>query len=180
MATPTRIELGRVARAQGMDGTLLVQLHGDNASNLDRASEVMLEGEPGSIPFRVLAVAGGRPRSDGRLRVRLQLAGIDSRERAQTWIGARVTIPESALEPLPEGEYYWRDLIGLGCVLRDGSPLGVLREIWPTRSHDVLVIGDGNEPLLLAASDELVVSVDRDAGELVVDPPEGLFDEDAE
>ena len=127
----------------------------------------------------MLAVADGRLRSDGRLRVRLQLAGIDSRARAETWVGARVTIPESALEPLPEGEYYWRDLIGLRCVLRDGSPLGVLREIWPTRSHDVLVIGDGNEPLLLAASDELVVSVDRDAGEVVVDPPEGLFDEDA-
>lgn len=176
MATPTRIELGRVSRAQGMDGTLLVQLHGDDAANLRRAEEVTLEGEPGSIPFRVLAVAPGRVRADGRLRVRLQLAGVDTRERAEPWVGAGVSVAASLLEPLPEGEYYWRDLLGLRCVLRDRSALGPLREIWTNPSHDVLVIGDPDAPLLLAATEELVVSVDLEAGELVLDPPEGSLD----
>ncbi len=172
----TRIELGRVARAQGMDGTLLVLLHGDDVSNLRAASEVTLEGEPGAVPFKVLGIAPGSPRADGRLRVRLQLAGLDSRARAESWVGAGVSIPEAGLQPLPEGEYYWRDLLGLRCRLRDGSELGVLNEIWPTRGHDVLAIGDPDEPILLAATDGLVVSVDREAGELVVAPPEGLFD----
>jgi 16S rRNA processing protein RimM len=176
MATPTRIELGRVARAQGMDGTLLVQLHGDDASNLSRASEVTLEGDPGSIPFRVLGVESVRPRDDGRLRVRLQLAGVDSRERAESWVGAGVTIPEDTLEPLAEGEYYWRDLMGLRCVSRGGEELGPLREIWTTPSHDVLVIGEGDKPILFAVTDALLVSVDREAGVLVLEPPEG-YDE---
>ena len=176
MAIPARIELGRVARAQGMDGTLLVQLHGDDASNLCSVPEVTLEGEPGAIPFRVLGVTAGSARADGRLRVRLQLAGVDSRERAETWVGAGVCIRENELLPLPEGEYYWRELLGMRCRLSDGTELGTLREIWPTRGHDVLVIGNEEQPTLLAATEELVVSVDREAGELVVDPPEGLFD----
>ena len=176
MTLPSRVELGRVARAQGMDGTLLVLLHGDDAANLKAASEVTLEGEPGAIPFHVLEVAPGRPQADGRLRVRLQLAGLDTRDRAEAWVGAAVSIPETGLRPLPEGDYYWRDLIGLRCRTRDGTELGVLREIWPTPAHDVLVVGEGEDPVLLAATDDLLVSVDIEAGELVVDPPEGLFD----
>ncbi len=176
MTLPSRVELGRVARAQGMDGTLLVLLHGGDAANLKAAPEVTLEGEPGAIPFHVLEVAPGRHQADGRLRVRLQLAGLDSRERAEAWVGAAVAIPETGLRPLPEGDYYWRDLIGLRCRTRDGTELGLLREIWPTPAHDVLVVGGTEDPVLLAATDDLLVSVDTDAGELVVDPPEGTFD----
>jgi 16S rRNA processing protein RimM len=159
-----------------MDGTLLVLLHGDDPANLEAASEVTLEGEPGAIPFHVLDVAPGRRQADGRLRVRLQLAGLDSRGRAEAWVGAAVAIPESGLQSLPAGEYYWRDLIGLRCRTRDGRPLGVLRELWPTPAHDVLVVDGGGEPVLLAATDDLLVSIDLAAGEIVVDPPEGLFD----
>jgi len=176
MTLPSRVELGRVARAQGMDGTLLVLLHGDDAANLKAAPEVTLEGAPGAVPFHVVDVAPGRVQADGRLRVRLQLAGLDSRERAEAWVGAAVAIPETGLRTLPAGEYYWRDLIGLRCRTREGKPLGVLRELWPTPAHDVLVIGAGKDPVLLAATDDLLVSVDTEAGELVVDPPEGLFD----
>lgn len=174
MATPTRIELGRVSRAQGMDGTLLVQLHGDDASNLGRASEVTLDGEPGAIPFKVLRVTPTGSRGHAGVRVRLQLAGIDSRERAEPWVGAGVSVPESAIEALPAGEYYWRELIGARCRSVDGTDLGELREIWSNPSHDVLAIGDG--PLLLAATEGLVVSFDREARVLVLDPPEGALD----
>ena len=55
MPTPHRVELGRVARAQA-DGTLIVEMHGDDPQNLAAAEEVMLEGEPGSIPFVVAEV----------------------------------------------------------------------------------------------------------------------------
>jgi 16S rRNA processing protein RimM len=181
VVTPTRVELGRVARSQA-DGTLIVVMYGDDPVNLAAAEEVMLDGEPGSIPFKVAEVSPAPGRSDGRLRMRLRVLGIDSRERAEAWGGAAVSISERELRQLPEGEYYWRDLIGLRAELLDGTPLGPVTEIWATGANDVLVVQRGSSDLLIPASEDVLIRVDKQAGVLVIDPPEGLLDaaDDAE
>ena len=38
------------------------------------------------------------------------------RSRAESFAGAAVAIPESELPTLPDGEFYWRELIG--CAAR--------------------------------------------------------------
>ena len=108
---------------------------------------------------------------------RLWLAGLQSRDRAEAWIGAALLIPETALAALPEGEFYWRDLIGLSVRTVDGRVLGCLEEIWPTPSNDVLVVRDGSDTVLLPALRSLIARVDRAAGEIRVDPPDGLLPE---
>lgn len=171
------VELGRVARPHGLDGCLLVVLHGEDPTNLVRAAEVTLDGGPGRLPFRVRRAEPAGQLRDRRARVRLWLEGIAVRERAEVWAGARVCIPESALPPLPEGEFYWRDLLGLVCRLPDGRALGVVEEIWPTGSNDVLVLREGARTLLVPALEEVLVRVDRDARTLWIDPPAGLLEE---
>src|SRR5262249_22726364 len=113
------VEVGRVERARGLDGHLLVRLHGDDPANLLGAPEVSLRGTPGSVPFRVLEA-----HDRGRARVELRLAGLATRELARDWAGASVWIADAALRPLPAGEYYQRDLIGLAVRTPDGSRLG--------------------------------------------------------
>ncbi len=62
----------------------------------------------------------------------------------------------------------------------DGSSLGAVREIWSTGAHDVLVIERRDQPLLLPATDEVIVEVDRERGILVVEPPRGLLEQHSE
>ncbi len=172
------IDLGRVIRPHGFDGALLVELYGDDPDNLLCAEVVSLTGEPGTIPFRVRwARSGGEPRQ-GHARVRIALSGLDSRERAEVWSGAGLSIPEHALKSLPEGEFYWRDLLGLRCRLLDGHELGVVEEIWPGSVNDVLVVRNGGRTRLLPALRRMFVRVDRTAGELWIDPPAGLLEEE--
>jgi len=171
-----RVELGRIARAHGLEGALLAVLHGEDTANLEAASEIILEGAGGSIPFQVLEVTASGRTTDGRARVRLRLAGLTDRQGAEAWKGARISIGEQQLLPLPEGEYYWRDLIGLVCQLPDGSELGRIEEIWRTGSSDILVVRGAGGMRLLPALEELLVRVDPDAGCITVDPPEGMLD----
>ena len=171
------VEVGRVTRPRGFDGRLVVHLYGDAPGNLLRADVVTLNGEPGSVSFQVRraeAVGGLR---GGRVRVRLTLDGLDSRERAALWTGARVSIPERALQPLSEGEFYWRDLIGLRCRTDDGEELGVVEEIWPTGSNDVLVVRRGERTLLLPTLRSLLAGIDLEAGELRIERSSGLLEE---
>jgi 16S rRNA processing protein RimM len=171
--TPGWVEVGRVERPRGLEGALIVGLHGDDPANLLGAREVTLRGEPGRIPFQVRAARDLGQRS-GRARVELELAGIRSRELARDWAGAAVSIRESDLRPLPEGELYWRDVVGLAVRCLDGRRLGTVQEIWPTAGHDVLVVATGAEPLLVPAAQEVIVRVDLAARELWIDPPDGL------
>jgi 16S rRNA processing protein RimM len=172
------VEVGRVERALGLEGRMIVRLHGEDPENLLGAREVALDGFPGRIPFRILSAQPRPGLADGRARVELELSGLHSREEAAGWAGAGVSIRSSALRPLAAGEYYWRDLIGLTVRGADGRNLGTVQEIWPTGGHDLLVVATAGEPLLVPAIEPVLMRVDLDAGEIWVDPPPGLIPEE--
>jgi len=171
------VELGRVLRPHGLDGDLLVALHSDDPTNLLEVPTVALRAAPGTIPFAVeeAAAAGA---AGGRIRVRLHLSGIGTREQVLPWIGAAVLVAPESLQALPEGEFYWRDLIGLEAHAADGAALGRVAEIVPTGGADVLVIRrDGRRDLLLPVVREWIVRVERERGELWLAPPDELLEE---
>ncbi len=172
------VEVGRVAKPFGLEGWLLIQLYGDDPTNLLAAEQLRLQGTPGRIPFRVLGAESAGPDASGQARLRVRLGGLGSKERAEVWTGASVWIPESVLAPLPEGEFYWRELIGLRIRTLDGRDLGRVDEIWPTGSNDVLVVRQGAQTLLVPALRTVLTEIDKDAGEIRIDPPPGLLPED--
>lgn len=173
------IEVGRVSRAHGLRGGLLIALLGDGPENLLRAERVLLRSRPGREQGESeFAVRSIEPLPGLRCsRVRAYLDGIDRREVAESWIGASVLIPESVLEPLAPGEYYWRDILGLRCRTRDGQELGRIEEIWSTGSNDVLVVRRGAQTLLIPALREVLLRVDVESGDLWIDPPPGLLEQ---
>jgi 16S rRNA processing protein RimM len=169
-----RVEVGRVLSTRGRGGDLLVGLHGEDPENVLAAERLHLDGDPGALEFRVAEIAAVGAGRDGGARLSVRLQGLARPERASAWVGATVSIFEADLEPLPEGEYYWRDLIGLACVTEGGERLGVLEEILPTPSNDVLVVRGSGRELLIPALRDVIRSVDPRAGEIRVLLPEGL------
>jgi 16S rRNA processing protein RimM len=166
------VELGRVLRPHGLDGSLLVALHSDDPSNLLAAKSLRLAGDPGTIPFQVESAEAAGAGPGGRSRVRLTLLGLESRERAKEFSGAGVLIPASELAALPEGEFYWRELLGLRALDASGAELGTLAEIVPTAGADVFVVRRDGADLLLPATNDLIVRVDRERGEVWLAPRE--------
>ncbi|MCE5360943.1 ribosome maturation factor RimM [Candidatus Igneacidithiobacillus taiwanensis] len=96
------------------------------------------------------------------------LAGVKDRELARTLIGQEIAIPAADLPPLPEGEYYWRDLIGLQVVNRESVLLGRVKNLLETGANDVLVVVDeaGAETLIPWTAE---VTVDRVQRQIQVD-----------
>jgi 16S rRNA processing protein RimM len=169
-----RGEVGQVLSRRGRGGTLLLGLYGDDPANILGAERLYLDGGPGALEFRVVQSEPRGAARDGSARVSVKLEGLTEPEQASAWIDATVSIGEADLEPLPEGEYYWRDLLGLVCVTSEGERLGLLEEIWPTGSNDVLVVREAGHQLLIPALHDVIRGVDPDAGEIRLALPEGL------
>lgn len=137
---------------------------------------------PASIlaPGRAVRLAGRDTRIQGVRGaggVFLKLEGIDDRETAAALRGEYVLVPEADLEPLPEGEYYRFQLIGLRVLTTDGRDLGRITNIISTRENDIFVVtGPGGE-ILIPVIEDIVHEIDIKAGKVTIEAVPGLLKE---
>ena len=85
-----------------------------------------------------------------------------------------MTVPEQSVPPLPEGEYFHFQLLGLRVLTEEGEDLGRVCEILETGSNDVYIVANDSGELLLPALADVVREVQVSEGLMVVRLPEGL------
>lgn len=160
------VRLGKVVRAVGLRGHVGVAGAEEALGRLER---VALRAAGADVePWRVLEA-----RRQGRLWVVL-FEGVEGREAAEALVGREVLVAREDLGEAGEGRHYWADLEGLAVVTVQGRAIGTVTGLYETGAVDVLVVtGQGGERLVPLAP---YVTVDRERGRVVVDPPEGLLD----
>lgn len=150
------LEVGRITKAHGLAGQVLVVLSSDRTSRLDRGSVLSTERGP-------LTVESSSRHQDRWI---VKFAEIDGRDAAETWRG---TVLEA--EPIDdEGDELWvHELVGAAVVLPDGSPVGTVSAVEANPASDLLVLESG-------ALVPVVFVTAHEPGRVTIDPPEGLFD----
>ncbi len=104
----------------------------------------------------------------------LQLGGIEHRDAAARLRGSSVWMPSEKMQKLPEGEYYWREIIGLQVLTEEDQILGRIEAVFPTGGNDVYVCREGGREILLPAIGDVVKKIDTDRGVMVVRLLKGL------
>lgn len=104
----------------------------------------------------------------------LSVEGIENPEAVKDLAGSDVLASVEVLAPLEEGEYYWRDIIGLEVITETGQSLGNVKEIFSTGSNDVYVCQSGEKELLLPAIADVIRQIDLGSKRIVVRLLEGL------
>jgi 16S rRNA processing protein RimM len=176
--TATRpVILARIRRPWGLRGELLLELHSDwPEERFAPGTELELawdDGRTGQATVREFRQSGVGPL--------LALEGADGISEARTYAGATIVADAERL-PRLAGESDWQhaDLVGLAVTLRDGRRVGVVERIEDGAASDLAVVRlDGGGEALLPLVPAIAVAIDRDAGQLVVDPPPGLLDPEA-
>ena len=95
----------------------------------------------------------------------LQLEGIDDRAAAERLAGRYL---EAEATPLPEGSYYWHQLIGLAVADDAGMEIGTVVEVFRAGENEVYRIEGPSGELLVPALRDVVRSIDLAAGRMVV------------
>ena len=154
--------VGRVARAHGNRGQVIVNPETDFADDRFRVGRVLLVGPVDrATPRRITAARFHQ----GRPVVALEaLAGVEC------WLEA------STIPPLPDGTFYRHDLVG--CEVRDLSDamVGRVTDVQGPIERSHLVIESERGEVLIPLVDSICVRVDPAARVIVVNPPEGLLE----
>ena len=163
------MEIGEILKTQGLRGCLKALSYLDSEDILQGLDEVFLR-KAGQAPacFRLRKI------QKKKNFFFLELEDIRDRDAALNLVGSRILVPTNRLKKLPEGEYYWRDLIGLRVVTEAGEALGRVESIFPTGSNDVYVCRGGDREILLPAIGEVILGIDLEKGVMWVRLLEGL------
>ncbi len=100
----------------------------------------------------------------------VKLQGYDAPETAQVLAGALVQVDRAELPPLPVGEYYQADLLGMQVRNREGHLLGKVDHFIAAPTNAVMAIIGEREYWVPLAKQHLL-KVDLAAGEVLVDWP---------
>ncbi len=152
------LEVGRVAKAHGIRGEVIVDLITDRTERL--APGTVLETDSGP-----LTVVRSAPHQH---RWRVQFEGYADRTAAETLHG-RVLRAEAVDD---DSELWVHRLIGCDVVTPDGTVHGQVESVEANAASDLLVLGDGRMVPVAFVTD--VVD-----GRITVDPPIGLLDGEA-
>lgn len=91
--------------------------------------------------------------------------------------GSMLLVSKDDIEELEEGEYYYFQIIGLDVYSVDNEYIGKVKEILSPGANDVWVVkSDKGNEYLIPYIDDVVKSVDIEAGKTIIEPMEGLLD----
>jgi 16S rRNA processing protein RimM len=171
---PDRLVVGRVLRPHGVRGELVVQVLSDAPDRFAPGAELGVGDPDGPGPLPPVVVRAARLHQ-GRLL--LSLEGVEDRDAAEGLRGAWLSIPVAAARPLEPGEFWPHQLVGLAVVDRQGRRRGRVADVVPGAAHDLLAVElPGGERVLVPAVAALV-TVELDAGRVLVDAVPGLLGE---
>lgn len=165
---PQMLVAGRVGVPRGLRGEVTLELRTDDPqSRFARGAELSTD----STNFPSLTVQ--RLNLHGR-RATVQFAEVQTREAAEELRGTELLVPEQ----LDEAAWYQHQLVGLKVVTPEGEPRGTVVDLKFGAAHEQLVVDFDGREIRVPFVTAIVPTVDIAGGQIIVDAPEGLFEDE--
>jgi 16S rRNA processing protein RimM len=163
---PLYLSVGFLRRPHGVKGEIIMDLHTDFPERMKKGRKLFV-GEN----YKSMTLTNVRPHQTGLL---VKFQGVDTPEAAGLFRNQWVYV-ETKDVPLPEGQHYKHELLGLKVVDESDNSLGEVVEILETGANDVYVVRDNSgKEILLPNIPSVILDLDIDRGLLRVHLLEGL------
>jgi 16S rRNA processing protein RimM len=143
------VQVGRVGRPHGLDGSFVVERPSDDPQRFEKGATLWVGGETAKV-------VSSRRVGGGRLAIKLDREV----ERGLLLAVRRGDLPE------PEADHYYVfQLVGLAAVDGTGRALGRIAEVLAGAANDNLELEDGT---LVPMIEDAIERIDLDAGTIVL------------
>jgi 16S rRNA processing protein RimM len=166
--------VGRIARAHGNHGQVIVNLETDfPETRFQPGAELFVErqGRVESLTLTTVRFHRDRPV--------VGIAGVETMDAAEELAGTELRVPLDRLAPLPPGTFYRHELVGCEVVTANNEIVGTVRSVDRTGEGSQLVVtdkGGTTGEILIPLAAEICRVVDPAGKRIVIDPPKGLLE----
>ena len=164
---PVFLVIGKLRRPHALHGEMLMEIMTDFPERI-KPNNVVYVGEE-HLPMRIRSC---------RIYRQMLLIAFDNYHDPESIGQFRnnlVYVRTADIPPLPEGEYYHHQLLGMRVVSEDGRLLGHLIKILETGANDVYLVRTESGPdLLLPAIDSVILEINIERNEMLVHLLPGL------
>lgn len=166
------IECGKLVGTHGIRGTLRVQPWCDSPEFLTKFKKLYIKSENTLQPLNIKSSKAHKNI------VLMDIEFVETIEQAEALRNKIIYIDRRDLK-LENGQYLISDLIGCNVFDRDsGKSLGTISDVSKTGANDIWHIKYNDKEYLIPVIDEVVISVDIEAGKVIIAPLAGIFDEE--
>lgn len=102
--------------------------------------------------------------------------GITNRNMSEDLRGSTMYFPEANLPELPEGHYYYFEIIGFDVVDEKKGRLGKVKDIADSSAQDILMMEYKGKEVLIPMTDEFVGTANKELKEIYTNMPDGLLE----
>ena len=163
---PLYLGVGYLRRAHGVRGEIIMDLHTDFPERMKKGRKIFVGEE-----HKPMILDSVRYHGNGML---VKFKDVNSPEEVGNYRNQWVYVQTKDV-PLPDGQHYKHELLGIKVVDEDDRLLGELVEILETGANDVYVVKDeSGKEILLPAIPSVLLDLDMDRGFLKVHLLEGL------
>ena len=177
MTAPELTIVGRVRRAHGIHGELVVEPLTDVPDAVFAPGRRVFAGTTDGDPApdrRVLIVEESRPFKGGWI---VAFGSIADRNEAERWRERYLLAPKTELPPAEDGEFYLHELFGLSVVLSGTlDVVGEVTDVYELPQGLMLDVRRPSGSVLIPFSPEVVTEVDLANRRVLIAPPEGLIE----
>ncbi|HEX2911852.1 MAG TPA: ribosome maturation factor RimM [Chloroflexia bacterium] len=176
---PDFVAIAQVASPFGLRGAVKANIQSDFPERFEQLTKVFLS-PPGASPNNPEArqerdLLSARLQSEKQVVFRFE--GITKVEQAEELRGYTISIPVEEVVPLPEGEYYIFQIVGLDVYTTDEQYVGRVINVERLPANDVYVVRGplSKSDVLLPAIKDVIKEIDLEEGRITVELMEGLI-----
>lgn len=160
------IEIMKITNTHGVKGEMKAQHYAESMMFFKKVKTLY---DKKGNPYTISGIR------EGKGCVLVTIDGVGDMNAAEGMKNVLLFAKREDFPPLPKGEYYLVDLIGLNAETVDGEEIGEVTDIIESAAQNLLVIKKGDKEVLIPKCDAFVDRVDLEEKKIYITPIEGLI-----
>lgn len=162
-------QLGYVIKTHGLKGEVQIFLDVDIPGEYQGMESVFVNQDNSLVPFFLEYIQVGDKKSI------VKFEEIDSIEEASKLVSSQLYLPLDMLPKLPDGKYYFHQLVGLN-LIDNGKTIGEVTQVYEMGPQNLLSVDHNGVEVMVPLSPGIIGKVDFEKFEIQARLPDGLID----